>query len=174
LETQLRERDEKLSSLLADKTALDDELTRLRVEVAEAKKANRAQADTHNYSAAETRDYFIDLLLKEAGWPLDQPRDREFEVGGMPNTQELGYVDYVQWDALEWDEDGQTPDCVEAEAVNKWLFNKDTVDKVLEHVMTRGLKVAGGDRLGKTIIAGGRVCSCGVMPKQPICLCASG
>jgi type I restriction enzyme R subunit len=37
-------------------------------------------------------------------------------------------------------------------AVNKWLFNKDTVDKVLEHLMTRGLTVAGGDRLGKTIV----------------------
>src|SRR5581483_10759256 len=37
-------------------------------------------------------------------------------------------------------------------AVNKWLFNKDTVDKVLEHVMTRGLTVGGGDRLGKTIV----------------------
>jgi type I restriction enzyme R subunit len=97
LETQLQERDEKLSSLLADKTTLDAELTRLRVEIAAAKKANTAQADTHNYSEAETRDYFIDLLLKEAGWPLDQPRDREFEVSGMPNTQEKGYVDYVQW-----------------------------------------------------------------------------
>jgi type I restriction enzyme R subunit len=53
---------------------------------------------------------------------------------------------------LEWDEDGNVPDRVEAEAVNKWLFNKDTVDKVLAHLMTRGLKVAGGDRLGKTIL----------------------
>ena len=44
------------------------------------------------------------------------------------------------------------PDRVEAEAVNKWLFNKDTVDKVLAHLMTRGMTVAGGDRLGKTII----------------------
>ena len=44
------------------------------------------------------------------------------------------------------------PDRVEAEAVNKWLFNKDTVDKVLAHLMTRGLSVAGGDRLGKTIL----------------------
>ena len=52
----------------------------------------------------------------------------------------------------EWSEDGSMPDHVEAEAVNKWLFNKDTVDKVLEHLMTRGQKVAGGDRLGKTII----------------------
>ncbi|MBI4327917.1 MAG: DEAD/DEAH box helicase family protein [Chloroflexi bacterium] len=97
LETQLREKDEKLSTLLADKTALDAELTRLRVEVAAAKKANTAQADTHNYSEAETRDYFIDLLLKEAGWPLDQERDREFPVKGMPNEAGEGFVDYVLW-----------------------------------------------------------------------------
>ena len=44
------------------------------------------------------------------------------------------------------------PDQVEAQAVNKWLFNKDTVDKVLAHLMTRGIAVAGGDRLGKTIL----------------------
>lgn len=56
------------------------------------------------------------------------------------------------WDATEWDEDGSVPGRVEPAAVNKWLFNKDTVDKVLEHLMTRGLKVADGDRLGKTIV----------------------
>jgi hypothetical protein len=52
---------------------------------------------------------------------------------------------------LEWDENGP-PESVDAAAVNKWLFNIDTVDKVLAHVMTHGLKVEGGDRLGKTII----------------------
>ncbi len=97
LETQLRERDDKLSALLADKTALDDELSRLCAEIAEARKANTAQADTHDYSEEETRDYFIDLLLKEANWPLDQKRDREFEVEGMPNKQGKGKVDYVLW-----------------------------------------------------------------------------
>ncbi len=90
LEAGLRERDEKLAALLADKTALDEELKRLRAEVAAAKQAAAAQPDTHDYSEAETRDYFIDLLLKEAGWPLDQPRDREFEVSGMPNTAGQG------------------------------------------------------------------------------------
>ena len=65
---------------------------------------------------------------------------------------ELSEEEKEQWDALEWSEDGDVPDRVEAEAVNKWLFNKDTVDKVLEHLMTKGQKVAGGDRLGKTII----------------------
>jgi len=97
LETDLRERDEKLSALLADKTTLDAELTRLRVEIAAAKQANTAQADTHNYSEAETRDYFIDLLLKEAGWALNQERDREFPVEGMPNNEGKGFVDYVLW-----------------------------------------------------------------------------
>ena len=36
------------------------------------------------------------------------------------------------WDALEWTEGGEIPDSVDASAVNKWLFNTDTVDKVLE------------------------------------------
>ena len=57
-----------------------------------------------------------------------------------------------RWDAIELDEDGNIPRTVEPEALNRWLFNKDTVDKVMEHLMTRGMKVADGDRLGKTII----------------------
>lgn len=97
LEARLHEKDEKLAALLADKAALDAELKRLRAEVAEAKQAAAGEPDTHDYSDAETRDYFIDLLLKEAGWPLDQPRDREFEVSGMPNKEGKGFVDYVLW-----------------------------------------------------------------------------
>ncbi len=97
LEVRLKERDESLTALLADKTTLDDELKRLRAEVAKAKKAAAAQPDTHDYSEAETRDYFIDLLLKEAGWPLDQPRDREYGVTGMLNEKGTGAVDYVLW-----------------------------------------------------------------------------
>lgn len=75
----------------------------------------------------------------------------KFQREGIRYDQ-LSEADKEQWDVLEWSEDGDVPDRVEAEAVNKWLFNKDTVDKVLEHLMTRGQKVAGGDRLGKTII----------------------
>ncbi len=114
LEARLRERDENLSALLADKTALDEELKRLRAEVAKAKKAVAAQPDTHDYSEAETRDYFIDLLLKEAGWPLDQPRDREFEVSGMPNNKGKGYVDYVLWG-----DDGKPLGLVEAKRTRR-------------------------------------------------------
>lgn len=114
LETGLRERDEKLAALLADNTALDEELKRVRAEVAVAKQAATAQPDTHDYSETETRDYFIDLLLKEAGWPLDQPRDREFEVAGMPNNQGKGFVDYVLWG-----DDGKPLGLVEAKRTRR-------------------------------------------------------
>ena len=56
------------------------------------------------------------------------------------------------WDALEWSDDGTVPGAVDAPALNKWLFNADTVDRVLEHLMAQGVKVEDGDRLGKTII----------------------
>jgi type I restriction enzyme, R subunit len=56
------------------------------------------------------------------------------------------------WDALEWDDSGTVPGAVDAPAINKWLFNADTVDRVLQHLMTHGIRVQDGDRLGKTII----------------------
>ena len=46
----------------------------------------------------------------------------------------------------------EAPDIIGSGALNKWLFNTDTVDKVLEHLMNDGIKVSGGDKLGKTII----------------------
>ena len=97
LETELRDRDEKLSILLKDKNTLNQELQQLRDEIAAVKKANTTQIDTHDYCEAQTRDIFIDLLLKESGWTLDQPRDREFAVTGMPNNSGEGFVDYVLW-----------------------------------------------------------------------------
>ena len=66
--------------------------------------------------------------------------------------EDLSEEEKEEWDAKEWNEEGTAPDEVGAEAINKWLFNEDTVDKVLETLMTKGQKVAGGDRLGKTII----------------------
>ena len=66
---------------------------------------------------------------------------------------ELSEDEKAEWDELDWVEGEESiPDRVDAGALNVWLFNKDTVDQVLEHLMTNGQRVAGGDRLGKTII----------------------
>ena len=114
LAAQLHDKDQKLTDVLASKAALDVELQQLREEVAAAKKANSAQPDTHDYSEAETRKAFIDLLLKEAGWTLNPLRNFEVEVVGMPNNEGKGFVDYVLWG-----DDGKPLMLVEAKRTTK-------------------------------------------------------
>jgi type I restriction enzyme R subunit len=64
---------------------------------------------------------------------------------------ELSEEEKAQWDELDWGEQ-ETPDEVDPAALNNWLFNEQTVDLVLEYLMTKGERVASSDRLGKTII----------------------
>lgn len=49
-------------------------------------------------------------------------------------------------------EDGLMPDFISSAQLNKFVFNETTVDTVLQDLMERGIRVEGGDRLGKTII----------------------
>lgn len=52
----------------------------------------------------------------------------------------------------DFTEDGMMPEFIPSAELNKFVFNEPTVDLVLQDLMERGIKVAGGDRLGKTII----------------------
>ena len=117
LAARLEAQDEALARLRAERDEVaatkDAEIARLRAEV-EAAQAAVVVTDEHDYSEAETRDLFIDLLLREAGWPLVEARDREFEVTGMPNAQGRGFVDYVLWGA-----DGLPLAVVEAKRTTK-------------------------------------------------------
>ena len=86
--------------------------------------------------------------------PKVQQVDLRFPREGI-DYDSLSEEEQAQWESLDWgdDEDGGTlPDRVDAAAINSWLFNKDTVDKVLQYLMEHGHKVDGGDRLAKTII----------------------
>lgn len=74
------------------------EIQSLRAQVAVAQ-ADKTAVDDRDYNEAETRDSVIDARLREAGWPLDQERDREYPVTGMPNAQGTGCVDYALWGA---------------------------------------------------------------------------
>lgn len=111
---ELKARDAEAAKLQRAKLDTDAEITRLRQEVAEAKRQNQLIPDTHDYSEAETRNYFIDLMLHEAGWALNNPEDREYEVAGMPNAQNKGFVDYVLWG-----DDGRPLAVVEAKRTSK-------------------------------------------------------
>src|SRR5207248_1451527 len=71
LQEELEERDRKLKEqqealLQTNQTAeaLDAEIKKLKTEIAQAKQQNAAIPDTHDYTEAETRDFFIDLLLR--------------------------------------------------------------------------------------------------------------
>ncbi|MET8837082.1 DEAD/DEAH box helicase family protein [Micromonospora sp. NPDC004540] len=97
LADKLAAQDAALAAEREKNASLDAELAKVRAEIAAAKAANEMRPDDHDYDEAQTRDLFIDVLLKEAGWALDQPRDREFPVTGMPAGTGKGLVDYVLW-----------------------------------------------------------------------------
>ena len=52
----------------------------------------------------------------------------------------------------DFSEDGPAPDFIPPAKLNEFVFNEITVDTVLQDLMDRGIRVEGGDRLGKTII----------------------
>ena len=96
---QLERVESDLKSQQAENQTLRTELEQLKEQYASVRAINEKIRDTHNYNEQQTRDYFIDLLLNEAGFALDQAEDREYEVEGMPNNENVGYVDYVLWGA---------------------------------------------------------------------------
>jgi type I restriction enzyme R subunit len=97
LEEQLRQPDREIADKAKALADTDTQIALLREQIAEAKKQNELIPDDHDYSEAETRDYFIDLMLREAGWRLENVEDREYPVTGMPNEKGEGFVDYVLW-----------------------------------------------------------------------------
>lgn len=97
LEKQLADQNKAALKQQQARDVLDAEVQQLREQVAEARQAAEQQPDMHDYSETETRDYLIDVELRRAGWPLENPEDREYKVNGMPNNQGVGYIDYVLW-----------------------------------------------------------------------------
>lgn len=65
---------------------------------------------------------------------------------------ELSEEEKEEYENTFADDEDNIPEEIDAEAINSWLFNRDTIKKLLELLMEKGLKVEGGDKLGKTII----------------------
>ena len=87
----------KLDESDAEKLSLEEDLKAVQEELAAIRAENEAVPETHDWNEAETRRLIIDLALQRAGWELNQDRDREYEVTGMPNSAGVGYADYVLW-----------------------------------------------------------------------------
>ena len=83
-------------------------------------------------------------------------QDSLFLRSGM-RYEDLDPEDRQRWDEVDWgtDEEGNPldpPDGVSPAEINSRLYNRDTIRQVLSTLVNRGIKVAGGDQLGKTII----------------------
>ena len=97
LQQQLGQKDSELAAREARLKQTDEEIEQLKQQIAELRKAREKTVPVEIINETTTRDLFIDVLLREAGWNPHGPNVYEFPVKGMPNTTGEGYVDYVLW-----------------------------------------------------------------------------
>lgn len=57
-----------------------------------------------------------------------------------------------EYENLFEDENGEIPERINPAALNEWIFNRDTIRQVLNVLMTDGIRIDYGEKLGKTII----------------------
>lgn len=65
---------------------------------------------------------------------------------------ELSEEDRQAYEDIFEDENGELPESIASSALNEWIFNEDTIREVLHILMTNGLKIDYGNKIGKTII----------------------
>lgn len=93
--------------------------------------------------------------------------EKAVEEGYLVSYSTLEYKTKIMEDGIHYDElseeekeefeetfadDDMVDEDISSSAINTWLFNHDTIEKVLKELMEKGLKIEGGDKLGKTII----------------------
>lgn len=65
---------------------------------------------------------------------------------------ELSDADKQAYEDTFEDENGDLPERIASSALNEWIFNEDTIRQVLNTLVTNGLTIDYGSKLGKTII----------------------
>lgn len=100
---------------------------------------------TYGYELAQAvKDgYLVDFLSVESSL-------KYIEEGIV--YDELSEEDKEAYEATFEDENGELPEKISSSALNSWLFNEDTIKKVLHILMTKGIRINYGETLGKTII----------------------
>ena len=98
------------------------------------------------------------------GYELNQAVKDGFLVDFVSVETELKFISNgITWDQLSdeekeiyedtfVDENGDYPENIESSAINEWVFNEDTIKKVLRTLFTHGIKIDYGQKIGKTII----------------------
>lgn len=100
---------------------------------------------TYGYDLAQAvKDgYLVDYVSVEASLKF-------IEQGIV--YDELSDEDKAAYEATFVDENGNVPEAIGSSALNTWIFNEDTIRQVLHILMTEGIQIDYGQKLGKTII----------------------
>ena len=100
---------------------------------------------TYGYELAQAvKDgYLVDFLSVETKLKFIEQGIVYDEL--TPEEQEI-------YESTFGDEDGNIPEVIPSSALNEWIFNEDTIRQVLHILMTDGLKIDYGQKLGKTIL----------------------
>ena len=100
---------------------------------------------TYGYELAQAvKDgYLVDFLSVETKLKFI---DQGIVYDELPEEERAVYEDTFE------DEYGKLPESIASSALNEWIFNEDTIRQVLHILMTEGIKIHYGEKLGKTII----------------------
>ena len=100
---------------------------------------------TYGYELAQAvRDgYLVDYMSVET--------KLKFMSAGI-TYDELPEEEREEYENTFADENGELPENIASSALNEWVFNEDTIRQVLHILMTEGIKIDYGQKLGKTII----------------------
>ncbi|MCL2867306.1 MAG: DEAD/DEAH box helicase family protein, partial [Clostridia bacterium] len=100
---------------------------------------------TYGYELAQAvkDEYLVDFVSVET-------KLKFIEQGIL--YEELSQEDKAVYEDTFTDEDGALPERINSSALNDWIFNEDTIKKVINTLMTHGLRVGYGEKMGKTII----------------------
>lgn len=121
----------------------------------------KKEIDKNTYSLFEIEDdnptYAYELNKAVADNYLKPPK--AFNIPLKFPREGIKYEELSEEDQFRFRElfgvqfgDEQEIVAIDKSKINTWLYNTDTIDKVLDYLMTNGQKVAGGDKLGKTIL----------------------
>ncbi len=115
----------------------------------------KSDIDKNTYSIFD-----IENNVPTFAYELDEAIDEEYLVPYNTIETKMRFMEQgIHYDDLPEDEKEQWEDTfdddvkdISGEALNKFLFNENTVDTVLQDLMVKGIHVEGGDTIGKTIV----------------------
>lgn len=148
---------------------LNDEISFRKCSLFDGKKLTHGDCTEFQQREENWRQYFYEVFELQSGVPtyaydLAQAVKDGYLVDFMSVETKLKFIEQgIVYDELSdedkeeyentfEDENGELPERINSSALNEWVFNEDTIREVLNVLMTNGLRIDYGEKLGKTII----------------------